>query len=257
MCRIFFLIRNNNLEQKAKYIKSFLKQSDHTAKNTPGLDNPYEHVNHKDGYGFAWRNSNNVKWNAYKSPMLYKKDPWIKTHIKDIAQSPIIIGHIRNKTIGESKIENTHPFVYENQIFVHNGFIENFEMHRNKLLRKIAAKYKPHIKGETDSEVLFYLFLTICDKVTENNDTNKYKIAFEKMFSSLKRMKLHFFANIIYANDKISVITRYSFFPNKTQLSLYLDISNGILITSEPITPNSVEIEEDSVIVIQIENHLL
>jgi predicted glutamine amidotransferase len=257
MCRLFFLIGNNDLEQKTTYMKSFLKQSDHTTKNTPGLDNPYEHVTHKDGYGFAWKSSANTDWVIHKSPLLYTRDHWLKTHIQDIAKAPIIIGHIRNRTIGESKIENTHPFVYQRHVFFHNGLIANFETHRVRLLRKIAPKYKYHIKGETDSEVLFYLFLTICDNMNEDNELQKYRKSIEKMFSALKRMKLQFFANIIYSNDKLSVVTRYACFPNMTQLSLYLDISDGILITSEPITPNSIEVEEGSIMVIHIENHLV
>jgi glutamine amidotransferase len=42
----------------------------------------------------------------------------------------------------------------------HNGEIRNFGSHRAKLLAEIAPRFRRFVLGDTDSEVIFFLFLT-------------------------------------------------------------------------------------------------
>ena len=56
---------------------------------------------------------------------------------------------------------NCHPFRYSRWLFVHNGEIEEIERFRRDLLFQVAPQFFPHIQGTTDSELMFYLALTL------------------------------------------------------------------------------------------------
>ena len=103
----------------------FLQQSNHKSKNTPGLNNKRDHINHKDGFGFAYLSPSSHKWKIYKNPLLYTDDTKLDKIINEkISRSNIILGHIRkNEDKSGTNYENTHPFHYKNKIFLHNGNI--------------------------------------------------------------------------------------------------------------------------------------
>jgi len=73
----------------------------------------------------------------------------------------------------------------------------------------------------------------------------------------LKELKVNLLANIIFADEKYIVVSRYSIFDDtfkereKTPLSLYYDNSDGVVISSEPITTNYKLIPENSILIIQ------
>ena len=70
-----------------------------------------------------------------------------------------MIGNVRSATLLENiGYQNSHPFTFENLLFSHNGYIENFEKNvKNKLLNLIDNKYFHILKGNTDSELIFLL----------------------------------------------------------------------------------------------------
>lgn len=76
----------------------------------------------------------------------------------------VVVAHIRHATVGDAAIENTHPFVYGKWVFAHNGTIPNFDYIREKILAEIEPSLRDAIKGETDSEHIFYYALTLFEK---------------------------------------------------------------------------------------------
>ncbi len=107
MCRLFFSFHNKNTKQK---IVDFLKQSSQKRKNTPGIDNHRDLLNHDDGYGLAWIKDDN--WNIYKKPVIYTKDFSFESCINRIPKE-IVIGHIRkihkniiDKILNDDNIES-------------------------------------------------------------------------------------------------------------------------------------------------------
>jgi glutamine amidotransferase len=70
-------------------------------------------------------------------------------------RSTMVMGHIRNASIGGHSLENTHPFVDGNWAFCHNGTIDVHSVFRQRL----APERRRRLKGETDSEVLFQWLL--------------------------------------------------------------------------------------------------
>lgn len=61
------------------------------------------------------------------------------------------------------RYNNTHPFQYNSYVFCHNGKIINFLKYKSLILKNIDNKYIEKIKGETDSEYIFFLLLTLDD----------------------------------------------------------------------------------------------
>lgn len=246
MCRIFFLLNSSNKREK---ICAFLKQSTHKMKFTPGIQNTFEHHQHPDGFGLAWFDKN--KWIIYKQPVIFHKDAHLDQTLANIT-SNLIVGHIRNKTDSGVSVENTHPFLYKNQLFLHNGWIKDFTEHRSQILSHIHKKYHRHIQGETDSEHLFYLFLTIKDRM-KTAELRSVVVAF---FEQLREFRIDFLANIIFADEMYIIITRYSVFSPDTPakncipLSLYYDTSDGIVISSEPVTKKYQVIPEQSILIL-------
>ncbi|MEO0325180.1 MAG: class II glutamine amidotransferase, partial [Myxococcota bacterium] len=69
--------------------------------------------------------------------------------------------HVRKATQGPKTVLNCHPFQYGRWVFAHNGDRPRFhQAYRRPLVAAIAPRLRPFILGETDSEVLFFLFLT-------------------------------------------------------------------------------------------------
>jgi predicted glutamine amidotransferase len=241
MCRLFFSFHNKNTKQK---IVDFLKQSSQKRKNTPGIDNHRDLLNHDDGYGLAWIKDDN--WNIYKKPVIYTKDFTFESCTNRIPKE-IVIGHIRKihkNIIAERHEYNTHPFIYDNQLLIHNGHIHDFQKNRGLLLKYVDSEYNNHINGDTDTEIVFFMLLTIFkNHYKKHPNTEQIILAFKELFQIFEKNNIELSANFIFANDKYVVITRYLFYDSKKYKSLqyppslyYSIIKKGFLVVSEPIT---------------------
>ena len=110
-----------------------------------------------DGFGIGWSSKENAnKFFLYKNDMPIWNDQNLKSFSKNI-QTNLMIGNVRSSTLlSNIGYQNSHPFVYENLLFSHNGFIEGYETKvKSKLLNLIDNKLLPQIKGNTDSELIF------------------------------------------------------------------------------------------------------
>uniref|UniRef100_A0A6C0K0K1 Glutamine amidotransferase type-2 domain-containing protein n=1 Tax=viral metagenome TaxID=1070528 RepID=A0A6C0K0K1_9ZZZZ len=168
MCRLFFSFRNKSIKT---LLEEFLAQSVHKTKNTPNLNNHRDHINHTDGFGIAWKSVGATDWDVYKQPKLYTEDAHLDS-ILDTIPNNLVIAHIRKKTQGNVSMENTHPFHYDGQIFAQNGKIAHFEKHIELLRSYIQRSLLRKIVGETDTECLFFMFLS-CKKYLEYRNKHK------------------------------------------------------------------------------------
>jgi len=75
-------------------------------------------------------------------------------------KTDVLIGHVRHPTVGKLRTENTHPFRYRQWLFAQTGTMAGFEGLRARLLNVQPAFLKPNIRGDTDSELFFYLVLS-------------------------------------------------------------------------------------------------
>jgi glutamine amidotransferase len=78
------------------------------------------------------------------------------------ARSTVVIAHVRDASVGPVRPENTHPFQHGRWLFAHNGTVARFRRSgrlRAAILAEIDPDLRALVRGETDSERCFYLFL--------------------------------------------------------------------------------------------------
>lgn len=78
-----------------------------------------------------------------------------------------LVGHVRNATIGALSTENTHPFRYRQWLFAHTGTLPAYAAMRERLLDAIPQFLRRNVRGDTDSELLFHLFLSFLHDTSE------------------------------------------------------------------------------------------
>jgi glutamine amidotransferase len=72
----------------------------------------------------------------------------------------LFLAHVRAGTGTPVQQTNCHPFRYGNWLFVHNGYVADYQTLRRDLLFAVRPDLFSNIAGSTDSEVLFHLALT-------------------------------------------------------------------------------------------------
>lgn len=80
--------------------------------------------------------------------------------VTDNLRTELLIGHVRHPTVGNLRTENTHPFRYRQWLFAQTGTLEGFDKLKDRLLEIQPEFLRPNVRGDTDSELFFYLFLS-------------------------------------------------------------------------------------------------
>ena len=81
--------------------------------------------------------------------------------------SRTVLAHVRRATVGLPGMANTHPFSWKQWACAHNGTIPRFTKLRERMLEAIAPERRALIKGETDSEHVFQLLLTLLERAPD------------------------------------------------------------------------------------------
>ena len=114
---------------------------------------------HRDGWGIAVFDACSATWQIEKGVACATEDE--RFHRLAIGtRGEILISHIRQKTIGDTSLANTHPFVRGRWIFAHNGTVNDVAW----LRAGSSAERLAEIVGQTDSELLFAWMLTRFDE---------------------------------------------------------------------------------------------
>lgn len=192
-----------------------------------------------DGFGIGWYGEPENPPYAYKNVLPIWNDanlPQLGRYIK----SSCYLGYVRSATSNLSvDIINCQPFLHQNLLFVHNGFIDNF---RKTLYRPIRNELDDfayqRIEGTTDSEHIFALIVN----EFETNHNISLKQALGRTITRLIKLahtdKIAFSANIILSNGKELVASRYSNREASPTLYYIKDhhfLTDGVLIASEPM----------------------
>ncbi|BCA94636.1 class II glutamine amidotransferase [Legionella antarctica] len=244
------------------------------------------------GFGMAaWDDS----FYSSELPFLYRSNylPFYDENLKSISmkvKSRCLIAHIRGVEYSDKSVvskENVHPFLFDNTTiaFAHNGSLAGFEDIRYEIASYSKPEFKKQIRGTTDSEWMYALFLSLLPekKVLGVNDI------FDGILSLIDRLvfirKKHSITlssplNFFISNGSFIVATRfvlnYGHYSAKQLLSphmIYHSLwythgesygfddegykmkmgknKNSIIISSEPLTEDSttwIEIPEYSFI---------
>src|SRR5258706_7228316 len=115
-------------------------------------------VEHKDGWGIAY-------YDGGQAPEVVKglgpahSDPEFE-RVSNLLSSNAVLAHVRLASIRAVHLRNAHPFLHGRWAFAHNGTVANFLKRQTELEARISPEYRAPIRGETDSQRCFYLFLT-------------------------------------------------------------------------------------------------
>jgi predicted glutamine amidotransferase len=123
--------------------------------------NDETHRPNPDGWGFAYSHQNKI--NLIKSASPAFADKSFITEAKKI-KSNLLFAHVRRKSHGKVHIENSHPFISDKWLFMHNGNIPNLRRFKVRLRRTLPKEIILKTRGSTDSEFLFRYFLLLLNK---------------------------------------------------------------------------------------------
>ena len=111
-----------------------------------------------DGFGIGW-------YDALPEPGVFHsiEPAWNDHNLRELAghiTSGHFFAHIRAAIGSAVQQTNCHPFRHGRWLFMHNGFVAKLATVKRDLVLAIDESLYPEIKGQADTEILFYLALT-------------------------------------------------------------------------------------------------
>ena len=112
-----------------------------------------------DGFGVGW-------YGVGDTPATYHsiEPAWNERNLRDLSahvESGLVFAHIRASSGSPVQQTNCHPFRHGRWLWMHNGVIREFPRVKRELVLAVDPELYPFIEGSTDSEVFFYLALTL------------------------------------------------------------------------------------------------
>jgi predicted glutamine amidotransferase len=112
-----------------------------------------------DGFGIGW-------YGVGETPATYHsiEPAWNERNLRDLAahvESRLVFAHIRASSGSPVQQTNCHPFRHGRWLWMHNGLIADFHEVKRDLVLAVDPSLYSSIEGSTDSEVFFYLALTL------------------------------------------------------------------------------------------------
>jgi predicted glutamine amidotransferase len=117
---------------------------------------------HPDGWGVAYYVDDAPHVTRSSSTALHDN---LFKRVSGVVTSQTVVAHIRKATVGEISVLNCHPFQYGRWVFAHNGDIPDFGRCREEVEAQISPKLRRYILGDTDSERVFFLFLSQLERL--------------------------------------------------------------------------------------------
>jgi glutamine amidotransferase len=119
---------------------------------------------HPDGWGVAIHDASprarrSEAWGLHRGTMPAGEDARFHD-LSARSRGHLLVAHVRQKTVGPTRLENTHPFVRDGWVFAHNGTIKELARLREGCTQRRLSE----IEGDTDSELFFAYLLTRLDE---------------------------------------------------------------------------------------------
>jgi glutamine amidotransferase len=112
-----------------------------------------------DGFGIGWYGVGD------RPGVFHSVEPaWNDRNLRELAEhiaSPLVFAHIRASTGTAVQETNCHPFRHGRWLWMHNGAIREFHRIKRELVLAVDPSLYPDIEGSTDTEVFFYLALSL------------------------------------------------------------------------------------------------
>ncbi len=190
-----------------------------------------------DGYGYGWYSqAQNPHRYVFPEPI------WSDPNLQDLSgtlHSSLWFAFIRSATEGfGNNSVNTQPFRHGQHLFMHNGYIQDFNLHMRQILhRTLPDALLAEIVGNTDSEYLFTLIRWLRSQQPEADMV-------EILRHTLEWVRLHIedrkaLLNLAITDGQQVIISRVGI--NDDGPSLYFNSDNDAypagaqLVASEPL----------------------
>jgi len=152
----------------ARLVGYFANQSDRLrcalVREGPAVRGPHDHV---DGWGVGSYQYGEVL--LRRKPTEHRPTLDVLDLVSDLRTDTAVV-HLRQASVGACTLENTHPFRYRQWLFAHNGSVSAFGELRARLSQAVPDFLLRGVRGETDSELLFALFLGIVHETGRIDD---------------------------------------------------------------------------------------
>ena len=169
-----------------------------------------------DGFGIAWYNHD-----IHPEPGLFVsvRPAWNDVNLQYLAKkikSNCFFAHVRAASTGWVSEVNCHPFHHENMTFMHNGQIGGFKHLKRQIQNELNEELFSWIKGQTDSEHFFALFLHFWGKqkregtAYEMADVLNETISYLVKLSGQQKISEKQYINVVLTDGKRMVSARYT-----------------------------------------------
>jgi len=140
-------------------LETFLVQPEHSLIDQSVQSQMGVHTTNGDGFGVGW-------YDEDREPGVYHSisPAWSDRNLKELAKhirSHLFFAHIRATTGTAIQQTNCHPFRHDQWLWMHNGLIRGFDAVKRELTLAIDPGLYPSIEGSTDTELMFYLALSL------------------------------------------------------------------------------------------------
>jgi glutamine amidotransferase len=182
-----------------------------------------------DGFGVAWYAPD------YDEPALFRSltPAWSNRNLRELARvvrSTCVLAHVRAAShpleVSES---NCHPFKSGRYTFMHNGHVGGFEDIRRALIDSLSERAFRAVRGNTDTEHLFAVFLDEVEKAgTEPADPEAMAVLLERAVHRVLRLTERHAPgepsdlNLVLSDGRSSVACRLTTAAPETAASLHL-----------------------------------
>ena len=137
---------------------------------------------HPDGWGVAYYVAGAP--HIIKSTGAAESDR-LFARVSGIVTSETVLAHVRRATQGSVSTINCHPFQYGRWVLAHNGDGPSCPEVRAALEARIAPVFRRFLLGDTDSEVLFHLFLS---ELSQRTDLHRRGTPLDMVVASLRQV---------------------------------------------------------------------
>ena len=196
-----------------------------------------------DGFGVGW-----YAPEVSSDPALFTSvfPAWNDRNLLNLTakiQSPCFFAHVRSASAGGVTNFNCHPFVYGDWMLMHNGEINDFINVKRHIRHLLDDDIYHWVKGETDSEHLFGLFL----QLAKGRDLSQMTVVADVLQETILRIEdvirefghtgISYY-NVCLTDGKRIVATRYTSHKKKKPLTLhylvgYVLATHGLWIKEE------------------------
>lgn len=180
-----------------------------------------------DGFGVGWYHRDITHQPAVFVSVYPAWNNRNLRYLSSLIKSDCLVAHVRAASVGDVSESNCHPFHYGKFLMAHNGGVEDFDKIKRPLKELLSDEKYLWIKGQTDSEHLFALFLDYLGKKKKDFTSDDVADAFEEMIITVKRLMKEkevtepAYLNMVFIDGERMVGLRYTTGENVKPLTLY------------------------------------